>query len=71
MPLTDQEAQRLRQLKVALMEMADQAGANVRRIDRAIHESDRRAEEYLPILRRAGIVPPRGTPPRRWPRGWW
>jgi hypothetical protein len=57
-PLTDEEAQRLRQIETSLMEIADEAGAMVRRIDRAIRESDRRAEEYLPILRRAGLAPP-------------
>lgn len=64
MPFTDQEAQRLRELKTELMEMADRAGEIVRGIDKAISDSDRRAEAYLPILRRAGIVPPKRRP--RW-----
>ena len=53
-----------------LMERFEQFGkdlARVRRMvgeiaddmDRAIRDSDRRAEEYLPVLRRAGLVPPK------------
>lgn len=63
-----------------LMERFEQFGRDLDRIqtmareiadglDRAIRDSDRRAEEYLPILRRAGIVPSRDVPPRR--RPWW
>jgi hypothetical protein len=63
-----------------LMERFEQFGRDLDRIqtmareiadglDRAIRDSDRRAEAYLPILRRAGIVPSRDVPPRR--RPWW
>lgn len=62
-PLTDEEFdERLTELRKRAREIADG-------LDRAIRDSDRRAEAYLPILRRAGIVPSRDVPPRR--RPWW
>jgi len=65
MPLTDEELDtRLERLQWMAREIADG-------LDRAIRDSDRRAEEYLPILRRAGIVPPLDVPARRRSRWWW
>lgn len=64
MPPDEEDARRrLQELRVQLLALADDMHATSMRIDRAIRESDRRAEEYLPILRRAGLVPRR--------RSWW
>ena len=65
MPHVDME--RLEEIRRGLVDVSERLNAMSRRMDRALRESDRRAEEYLPILRRAGIVP--GPPPRR--RWWW
>lgn len=65
--MTDREM--LQEVKRFLDFAAERLDAMERRMDRAIKDSDRRAEEYLPILRRAGIVPSRDVPPRR--RPWW
>jgi len=67
-PLT--ETERLQEIMRFLDLAAEQLDATARRIDRVIRESDRRAEEYLPILRRAGIVPSGDVPPR-WRPWWW
>ncbi|HKG40185.1 MAG TPA: hypothetical protein VKB25_14440 [Conexibacter sp.] len=61
MPLTDVERREVQRL---LVDAAESLDTMKRQMDRAIRESDRRAEEYLPILRRAGLVPPA----RRWSR---
>jgi len=63
------DVERLETIRLGLIDVADRLDAMGRRMDRAIRDSDRRAEEYLPILRRAGIVPSRDVPRRR--RPWW
>jgi len=63
MPLSEEEFdERLERLQRMAREIAEG-------LDRAIRDSDRRAEAYLPILRRAGIVPE--PSPRRSRRWWW
>lgn len=65
MPLTDEELdERLERIQRMAREISES-------IDRALRESERRRAEYLPILQRAGIVPPYDVPPRRRPRWWW
>jgi len=65
MPLTDEELdERLERIQRMAQEISDGIG-------RALRESDRRRAEYLPVLRRAGIVPSHDVPPRRRSRWWW
>jgi len=56
--MSTSDAERVQELERFLLYASERLDAMVRGMDRAIRESDRRAEEYLPILRRAGLVPP-------------
>jgi len=59
MPLTEDQMRSFEQFGKDLERIERMAREMADDMARAIRESDRRAEEYLPILRRAGIVPPR------------
>jgi len=69
MPITREDLERLEELGRGMSRLRQMTREIAEGLDRAIRESDRRAEEYLPILRRAGIVPSRDAPRRR--RPWW
>jgi hypothetical protein len=59
MPITEEQLQRFEQFGKDLERIRKMAREIADGLDRAIRESDRRAEEYLPILRRAGLAPRR------------
>jgi DNA-binding transcriptional ArsR family regulator len=59
MPLTEEQMQRFRQFGEEIERLRRMTREIADDMDRAIRESDRRAEEYLPVLRRAGLAPPR------------
>ena len=61
MRLTDEQQDRLLSeratIERSLREIAAIGEKECRRIDQAIRDSDRRAERYLPLLRRYGLAP--------------